>query len=171
VSRYVNIPPTGSSTWTVVTAGSDVADLTIATGLDGAADGGYEIVCNHAALAGTETFTLRPNNVDTGCVTFSCALNGATTPDDITSTTLFLTDGVVGQTPMWRVILQSNPATMRLFKCDGTRGPQASGAGYLTTGSLTAAAGNITSLVLHASSADGIKTGTIVRWRKIPGYS
>jgi len=163
--------------WTVVgpTVG-DAADLTIASGIDGDNDGDYEIIVELAACAGTENFTLRPNNSDTGCDSMSMFCNnngsGGGSVATINSATLFCTDAINAQAPRMHIRLQSDSARNRQFICNAQRGGRgtsggSSGAIFFTMGQLTAAAGNITSLVLHGDSADAVKAGAVVKWRRL----
>jgi len=164
------VTPAGSSTtlspWVEVAVPSDVQDVTIATGLNGDLDLGYEIEGDLAALAGNENLFLRPNNSDANCEAIGFSSTGAAV-SFVSQTTFFLIDGSVGQTPHFRCRLDSNSARTRFFQSTAARGPRTGGFCIVLTGQYAVAAGAITSLVLHGDTADSIKAGSVLRWRRV----
>jgi len=142
----------------------DSQDLEIATGLS-ATDVGIEFMGDLAALAGSETFYLRPDNVDTDCVSYGISENAAGVVAGITAAANFLlVDGGVTQTPHFHGFIGQAGDGARLYRATGNRGPNTA---YFMQGQFAAAGGHYTTITIHGDTADSIKAGSVFRWRRM----
>lgn len=161
--------------WITVNVPTDTQDVILSAGLDGDADQAYQVdmVCAPTTQTSCSYF-LRVGvdggaASDTGCESLQILGNGAVVAS-INTGGFFLTDtGTVatGISPKAFCQLASLRTTFtRDFVMQGNRGPSANGALYYGKGQY-AAAGNVTTLTLHASTSVGFKAGSLIRYRKI----
>lgn len=150
--------------WTVVTVSGAQTDVTICSGLDLSPTQGIEIEGDLGALAGTVTFSIRPDNTDANCrsvTTTASAGSGAATVTGQSSWPVVASSS--GNGPSFGARVRGGVNT-RHFSSTGANGPGAStGASYSTIGHVFG--DSPTSFVLHASATDGIPDGSVIRWR------
>jgi hypothetical protein len=168
-TKLANLP----GPWTTIAVPGDVQDVVLSLALDGDNDGGYEILVDCVAVAGTENYYLRVGvdgggPADAGCDSIQVLGNGAAAASISSAGFLYFTDANVGQTPHLHCSLESLSGRLRYFQSLSARGPAAAGGMYIGTGQFTSA-GNITGLTLHGTSADSFKAGSLVKWRKLNG--
>lgn len=149
--------------WTTVgpTIG-DAQDLTLATGLDVDANGGIEIYGYLAAAAGLENYFLQPNGADTGDTSASSVaapgLNSRYAGSNLRLAAASATD-----LPWFHCTITGTSTGVRTF--EAVSADQTDPASVHTAGTILPVAGNITSVVIHGSSSDSIKAGSVFKWR------
>lgn len=159
--------PLAGGGWIETVVPGDVQDVTVASGFNPAEFNGFEFEGYFAAVAGAEAYSLRPDNTDTNCASINISGTGAVVASG-SQASFFLTDAdAAGRTPSFRASLRKSGASPRHFECIGYRGQPASGDIHITIGQHAAAAALPTSFVIHGSTADAIKAGSILRWRGV----
>lgn len=160
-----------------MSVGGDTNSQAVFAGRSGDADIAYEVEFVSATMTDSGTvFTLE---VDTGggpstagedqvrLFGNSAGVIGADAPPQFVVCDVSSGGFGVGQNPNFMVRLDSvRTGLPRMFRVWNSRGQSLHGAAYTGAGQY-AAAGNIIGLTLVASTAAGIKGGSLLRWRRV----